>query len=142
MADLLSIEAIGITFSVLKATPLYNAVNGKFFKGSKTKNFTGECVVINALPMTGSQHQLCIVNVNVFVPNLKLPIPGSSPLVYDQTQANYPRMAALSKMVSAVLREYHNENHSLEIEQEYPLENEGFNEHYINFRVRFRNVNI
>ncbi len=138
MAEKLTTEATSATYSLLENTPLFEEVGGKFFKGSKTKNFTGESVVINALPMTGDQHQLCIVNVNVFVPNLVLETSEG----IDRTQANYARITVLGKLVRQFLNEYYYGDHSWVIEQEYTQVNEGFDEHFINFRVRFRNINI
>lgn len=38
-----------------------------------------ECVVINALPLTGSILKQCYVNVNVFVKDLTIPNMGSLP---------------------------------------------------------------
>lgn len=137
MAKLLSVDVLGIVYSVVKGCPVWGLIGGKVFKGNKALNHTGECIVINALPITGVQHQKCVVIINVFVPN-RTDIGNGT----DKTQANYPRIKELSDPISTLLTDYYHDDYSLIIEQEYITENEGFNEHYNEFRVKFRNVNI
>ncbi|WP_231464678.1 hypothetical protein [Pedobacter sp. Leaf132] len=134
MASKLSIEAIEIVYKLLKD----GGITLEMFKGNKPDGFSGECIVINSLGMTNEQLQESLINVNVFVPNLSQKIGTSQ----DNSQANYPRIKELSKQVYELLDEVDQDEWSLNIEQDYIIANEGFNEHFNNFRIEFRNENI
>ncbi|WP_131535459.1 hypothetical protein [Pedobacter nototheniae] len=134
MSKKISIEVIDIVYKLL----ISGGINLEIFKGNKPASFSGECIVINALPLSNDQLQECIINVNVFVPNLTLKIGTNQ----DNSQANYERIKVLSLKVSEILNEVDIDDWSLNIDQEYVLENEGFNEHFNNFRISFRNENI
>lgn len=134
MSRKLSIEVIEIVYKLLVA----GGIGIESFKGNKPDSFSGECVVINSLPLSSDQLQVCIVNVNVFVPNLSQKI-GSN---QDESQANYKRIKELSLKVNSILEEVDIDDWSLNIDQEYVLPNESFNEHINNFRISFRNENI
>ncbi|WP_316851160.1 hypothetical protein [Pedobacter agri] len=134
MSRKLSIEVIEIVYKLLVA----GGIGIELFKGNKPDSFNGECVVINALPLSSDQLQICIVNVNVFVPNLSQKI-GST---QDKSQANYKRIKELSLKVTEILDQVDLDDWSLNIDQEYVLQNEGFNEHFNNFRISFRNENL
>ncbi|RZJ88730.1 MAG: hypothetical protein EOO20_12830, partial [Chryseobacterium sp.] len=97
MSKKLSIEVIEIVYKLLVA----GGINLEIFKGNKPDSFKGECIVINALPLSSDQLQVCIVNVNVFVPNLSNKI-GST---QDNSQANYPRIKEISLLVTNILEE-------------------------------------
>ena len=134
MARKLSLDAIEIVYKLLVA----GHITLEIFKGNKPQSFNGECIVINALPISSDQLQTCTMNVNVFVPNLELEIAGKQ----DNSQANYPRIKELSLLVTEILKEVDVDDWSLNIEWEYILENEGFNEHFNNCRISFRNENL
>lgn len=134
MSKKLSIEAIEIVYLLLIA----GNVGIEGFKGNKPDSFNQECFTVNALPISSDQLQECTVMVNVFVPNLELHLGNT----VDKSQANYPRIKALSAKVTEILNEVDKDDWALNIDQEYILPNDGFNEHYNNFRIIFRNENI
>jgi len=138
MARKIAVEAINKAYSVLSNTTLFNAVEGNFFKGKKPDDFIGECVVITSLPMSRDQLQVCRIMVNIHVPNLEIELNDK----IDRSQANYPRIAILSKIVDDTFIEFDEGDISFRIEDDHVMENEGFDEHYNNYRIVFRNVNI
>ena len=136
---MLSNEAVNTCYSVLRNSSVFASINQKLYKCVKSPLNTGECIVINALPMTDEQLQECVLNVNVFVPNIKTTLPDNS---IDESIPNSKRLTELSKMIYETLHDYDTENVSMRIEQEHTLQNDNFKEHYQNIRVKFININF
>jgi hypothetical protein len=138
MARKVSTEAINTVLKVLTASPVNDAISGQFFKRKKPNNFKGECIVIAALAMTKDQLQVCRVMVNAFVPNLAIKVNKET----DRSQQDEKRLGALATLIDEALNDYDQDDISLRIEDESVIENDGFDEHYSNNRVVYRNVNI
>lgn len=135
MARKNAIDVLDIVFGLLKGA----FANGmQIFKGGKPLNFLQECIVLTSLPFSPDQLQVGRVNVNVHVPNLKTRINGAD----DYTQANFPRIGELTEIAKDVLEDYDHEGYSIRLEFEHIFKEEGFNEHYNNIRIIFRNENI
>ncbi|RNL50769.1 hypothetical protein D7004_17935 [Pedobacter jejuensis] len=112
------------------------------FKGKKPDDFVGECIVINALPITKDQLQVCRVNVNIYVPNLEQDRLVEGEIKKDRSQPNFPRLKELTIQVDDLFEDYDTDEYSIRVEDEYMIENDGFAEHYNNIRTVFRNINI
>lgn len=88
---------------------------------------SGECVVINALPLTGSILKRCIVNVNIYAKDLLIPDGASVP--------NTSRLNALAAHYAPILERIINNNAYLYLESEGIEADSGIKFHYLNFRL-------
>lgn len=88
---------------------------------------SGECVVINALPLTGSILKRCIVNVNIYAKDLLVPDGASVP--------NTSRLNALAAHYAPILERIINNNAYLYLESEGIEADSGIKFHYLNFRL-------
>lgn len=88
---------------------------------------SGECVVINALPLTGSILRRCIVNVNIYAKDLLVPDGASVP--------NTSRLNALAAHYAPILERIINNNAYLYLESEGIEADSGIKFHYLNFRL-------
>ena len=88
---------------------------------------SGECVVINALPLTGSILKRCIVNVNIYAKDLLIPDGASVP--------NTSRLNALAAHYAPILERIINKNAYLYLESEGIEADSGIKFHYLNFRL-------
>ena len=86
-----------------------------------------ECIVINALPLTGSILKQCYVNVNVFVKDLTIPNMGSLP--------NTSRLKAVGEEFQPLLTKIIKKNAHLYLDSEGVERDEQTGFHYINFRL-------
>jgi len=87
--------AIDTIWKLVNASALKTALTGGIYKLQRPVNSAKEDVVINALPLTIDVPQRCDVNVNIYVPNLKL--------TNDSTQPNFKRMDTLAALALALL---------------------------------------
>lgn len=90
-----------------------------------------EFVVINSFPIDANVLQKCIVNVNYHVRDI-------SPGVPNQTRLNAGAalvMAALKKVTAT------NKTYMIDFENSEQLKEQGQEEHFINMRFSFKNIN-
>lgn len=88
---------------------------------------SGECVVINALPLTGSVFKRCYINVNIYAKDLLVPDGASVP--------NTSRLNALAAHYAPILERIINNNAYLYLESEGIEADSGIKFHYLNFRL-------
>lgn len=88
---------------------------------------SGECVVINALPLTGSILKRCYINVNIYAKDLLVPDGASVP--------NTSRLNALAAHYAPILERIINNNAYLYLESEGIEADSGIKFHYLNFRL-------
>lgn len=131
----IAIEAVSDVYKIVKNSSLFAELGGRVYAFERPRDTVGEAIVINALPMTSESLQECVLNLNIFVPNMQLMIAGK----LDDSQPNLARIAFLSKMVYPLFDDYWADGFSIWIEQEYMLGNSPINEHYNNFRLSFKN---
>lgn len=113
-------------------------LSGDIFKNVKPDNYTGECVVINSLPIVGLQMQRGYANVNIYAPNLKLNIQGQP----DNSQPNTDRIKAISAAVVPIVEDAV-ANGSLFFIDSMTLYSEDNNrEHFLNIRIATRSPNL
>ena len=114
-----------------------NAPTGNITKYTRLANSTLEDVVVK--PLTGQRYtpvQESVILVNLYVPNLRLQLPGG---VVDQSQPNAERFEYLAELLSNILAEFwsFDGRYGFEVEQDNgPFEDKN-NQHFISFRVRF-----
>jgi hypothetical protein len=133
-----TLELVDIVYQRLKGSSLDSAISGDVYKHKRPINSVLEDVVINSLPANNFQVQSAVVNVNVFVPNLKLRINN----IQDNTQPDHVRLKALCALALDRLTDYWQDDFNLDIQQQMLLEDEASAAHYINIRLDFFNINL
>lgn len=123
-------------FSVVKAA-VSDFISGKVYrKGMRPDDARGEDVVVSFLTGFNLQVQSGIVNVNAYVPDKA--VSGYSVKVQD-----IKRLDALEELICGVFENIVNDEYDFAIE-DTPVTDavEGIEEHFINFRVKFRRTTI
>jgi hypothetical protein len=133
------IDLVDDTYSLLDVPEVYSAMaSGDIFLDSKPDGYTGECIVINSLPVTGDQLQKAVVNVNIYAPNLKLAINGQP----DNSQPNRKRLKAIADVVIPILTDAIINNTVTRVQNVTMIREPELNEHFINIRVETNSINI
>lgn len=88
---------------------------------------SGECVVINALPLAGSVLKRCYVNVNIYAKDLLVADGASLP--------DTARLNVLAGQYAPILEKIINNNAYLYLESEGIEADSGIKFHYLNFRL-------
>lgn len=135
-------QAVNYLVEAIKASPLAlgaGKVSGGVYAFQRPLDSRKEDVVVNSLAMTKEAVQEGVLNVNVFVPNKHY----SSATATDTTRPDMERLTALSILGAEVLEEYWDETGevSFELQQDTVFPDQG-DQHYVNFRVIFRTLNI
>lgn len=126
-------EIVAEVFKIVKAANITPNV----FKKERPLNFTGKCIVINSLPVTTGQLQVAVINVNYFVPNLKL---GNNQV--DETQPDSAALDAGERQIAVLFQDLiYNDSNYFE-PQLNQMANDGFKEWYVNARINFTNGNV
>lgn len=131
------LEAMSLVYTKLNSSELKTAVNGGIYKLRRPDSSVKDDVVINALPLTGTADQSCVVNVNIHVAD-----------IYDtkkeprQYRPNTSRMEALAKIAISTLRYIHGKDYELYVEDQALYEERSINQHYFNLRIRLHKHNI
>lgn len=125
-----------ILLSPLKQSILPPAASGLVYKYQRELNSRGEDIVINALPLSNGPVQTCIVNVNIYCPNIKLPLGLNK---FDNTQPDSNRLAQLAQLAVASLTDvaHYNGMYEYTIQQQQLYTAEDNTEHFLNFRIEF-----
>lgn len=113
--------------------------NGELCLMDRPLDSEKEDVVINLL--TNSLEvdvSECILNVNVFVPNLVLTFSNGN---VDRSQPDFGRLKYLGKLAVASLRDvWHSDGtYTFTVQQETVFPDKG-NQHYLNIRVEFNSI--
>ena len=125
-------------FTLLNVQEVLSNISGGVYPNSRPIDSRMEDVVINSLPITGSQLQVNITNVNIHVPNLKISIGGKQ----DNTQPNLKRLKEISAVVEPIIVDAMINGTVTEIEQAILIEEKELNEHFLNYRVKTHTVNL
>lgn len=125
-------------FSLLNVQEVLSNISGSVYPNSRPIDSRMEDIVINSLPITGSQLQVNITNVNIHVPNLKISIGGKQ----DNTQPNLKRLKEISAVVEPIIIDAMINGTVTEIEQAILIEEKELNEHFLNYRVKTHTVNL
>lgn len=135
-----SIEVVNVLFSTIANSLLMTDVkrpNGKLCKFERPLNSMLEDVVINGLGLDRDDVQEGVLNMNIYVSNLKFP-----DLPEDKAQPDMARFLYLSKLANVALGEGEevwdeSGRYCFVLQQDMPPEPDSNNQHYINFRVEF-----
>lgn len=131
-----TLDLVDIVWQRLNTSPLKTEINGGLFKHRRPAGSQNEDVVINALPINNLQLQSAIVNVNIHAPNLTIQV-GS---IQDNKQPDSERLNELTKIAVEALSEVWSDDYNYDVQQEVLIEDEE--DHYINIRLEFFNINI
>jgi len=138
-----SIEVVNVLFQHIENSVLVNSLkkpNGKLCKYQKPLNSELEDVVINGLPLVKGDVDEAVLNVNIYVPNLKLP--DNNP---DRSQPDTARLLVLAKLGNQAFADGADEDGEIWDEagqycfkyQQDTVMDDVNNMHYINFRIEF-----
>lgn len=135
-----TLQIVNIIWKALQISPLKTEISGGIYKHQRPIDSDKEDIIIGCLPITGSQLQEGIVNVNIHVPNLVVNA-GST---QDATQPNSIRLEELAAYALVFLQ-----NLVLEVgEVNFSIDNQmvfaepDVNEHYVNIRLQCYAVNV
>lgn len=126
-------EIVADVFKIVKAANITPNV----FKYERPLNFTGKCIVINSLPVSTEQFQVATININYFVPNLKI---GANPV--DETQPDSVSLNAGERAIAVLFQNLMYNGSSYFDPQLTQMANDGLREWFVNARINFRNDNI
>lgn len=125
-------------YKLIKNSSIPTTVTPNIFKKFKPLNFTGECIVINSLPITGGQLQKGVINVNYFVPNLA--ITTVNPV--DRSQPDSKRLDAGELILAQFLEDIWEMNgYAFSLQQCTQMPEHEINSWYVNLRVNYMNGN-
>lgn len=133
-----TLQLVDLVFLRLKGSSLESAISGKLYKHKRPVNSVLEDIVVNSLPTNNLQLQSAVLNVNIFVPNLKLKINN----VQDNTQPDHLRLETLCNLAVDRLKDYWQDDFNFDVQQQMLFEDEQSGSHYINIRLDFFNINI
>ena len=128
------IEIKDDVYNVIKGSALEMAITGKLSKTGRPFGSNLEDVVVSILDNGTGQIQEAFVNVNIYVPNLK----------NDQTngmEIDDIRCRELCKLASELLEVQRGDDYRFTLDKQRVMEVNGKNEHFINNRLLFRQVN-
>ncbi|AUD00936.1 hypothetical protein [Spirosoma pollinicola] len=124
---------VSILYAHVSVTALTGLVTGSLYKMSRPNGSTLEDIVINGLPVNGSQVQLGTANVNIYVPDLLITVGGNSQPVPDTARLEY-----LEGQAATILSESFTQTHSFTLGSITIIPAEEIPMHYINVRVDFQ----
>jgi len=133
-----TLDAVETMYYHLKGSLLLSAENkitGGLYKLQRPLNSKKEDIVINALPLVKGAVSRCILNVNIYVPNLDFSHLHGSWMQQDRTQPDTKRLADLAWLANRSLPEIWINGHTFQVVQDtiFP---DG-DHHYLNFRIEF-----
>lgn len=118
--------------SELTTSPL--KPSGKIVIGQRLTNSKTEDVIINSLYHDFEQLQRGVLNINVYVPNLKS----------DNAIPNINRLNQLGKLILPIIKDEFGDpvqGYTFWLERQLFLIDDN-HQHYLNNRIQFRNINL
>lgn len=107
-------------------------IDGNVYKTLRPSDRQNEDIVINSLPLSGSQTQRCTLNVNCYVPDV-------FGLISEQEQfmPNLPRLNEIGTAIMALLENEVLADGICWIEMSGVYQEEKINQHYFNVRLQY-----
>lgn len=135
-----SIEVVNMLYQYISHSEIYSDVNrpnGKLCKFEQPLNSILENVVINGLSMIKDNIDEAVLNVNIYVPNLKLP-----DNLADRSQPDTGRLLVLSKLGNKAFKDGDEiwddaGEYCFKYQQDTVMPDENNLQHYLNFRIEF-----
>lgn len=119
-------------YSHIKGSDLVGNVSGILTKTIRPKGSNKEDICISVLANQNSEIQSAFVNVNIYVQDI---------FVNGQYEENSSRLRTLCTIVGDVLKVGFGNGYRFTIDSQRVLEVDGQNEHLINTKLLFKNLN-
>lgn len=126
------IEIKDDVYRVIKGSALEKAITGKLSKTKRPAGSDKEDIVISMLDNGKGQIQEAFVNVNIYVPDS---------FRDGQTEENSFRLRQLCKLAAELLEVQCGEDYRFTLDKQRVMEVNGKNEHFINNKLLFKQVN-
>lgn len=126
------IEIKDDVYRVIKGSDLEKAITGKLSKTKRPAGSDKEDIVISMLDNGKGQIQEAFVNVNIYVPD---------DLRSGQAEENSARLRQLCKLAAELLEVQRGEDYRFTLDKQRVMEVNGKNEHFINNKLLFKQVN-
>ena len=117
-------------YQIIKGSTLEKAVTGKLKKTRRPANSNKEDIVISILENGSGQVQEAFVNVNIYV---------SDDVRDGQAEENSSRLRQLCKLATELLEVQRGEDYRFTLDR--VMEVNGKNEHFINNKLLYKQVN-
>lgn len=126
------IEIKDDVYKVIKGSALEKSITGKLSKTIRPADSDKEDIVISVLDNGKGQIQEAYVNVNIYVPdNLR----------DGQSEENSVRLRQLCKLAAELIEVQRGEDYRFTLDKQRVMEVNGKNEHFINNRLLFKQIN-
>ena len=119
-------------YQIIKGSTLEKAVTGKLKKTRRPANSNKEDIVISILEHGSGQVQEAFVNVNIYV---------SDDVRDGQAEENSSRLRQLCKLATELLEVQRGEDYRFTLDKQRVMEVNGKNEHFINNKLLYKQVN-
>ena len=119
-------------YQIIKGSALEKAVTGKVKKTRRPANSNKEDIVISILENGSGQVQEAFVNVNIYV---------SDDVRDGQAEENSSRLRQLCKLATELLEVQRGEDYRFTLDKQRVMEVNGKNEHFINNKLLYKQVN-
>ena len=119
-------------YQIIKGSTLEKAVTGKLKKTRRPANSNKGDIVISILENGSGQVQEAFVNVNIYV---------SDDVRDGQAEENSSRLRQLCKLATELLEVQRGEDYRFTLDKQRVMEVNGKNEHFINNKLLYKQVN-
>ena len=119
-------------YQIIKGSALEKAVTGKLKNTRRPANSNKEDIVISILENGSGQVQEAFVNVNIYV---------SDDVRDGQAEENSSRLRRLYKLATELLEVQRGEAYRFTLDKQRVMEVNGKNEHFINNKLLYKQVN-
>lgn len=126
------IEIKDDVYKVIEGSVLEKAITGKLSKTKRPAGSDKEDIVISMLDNGKGQIQEAFVNVNIYVPD---------DFRSGQAEENSDRLRQLCKLAAELLEVQRGEDYRFTLDKQRVMEVSGKNEHFINNKLLFKQVN-
>ena len=126
------IEIKDDVYKIIKGSELEKAVTGKLSKTLRPLNSGKEDIVISMLDNGKGQIQEAFVNVNIYIPDNRRE---------GQAEENSVRLRQLCKLAAELLEVQRGEDYRFTLDKQRVMEVNGKNEHFINNKLLYKQVN-
>ncbi len=135
-----TIQAVEIVYQHLLGSVLFTDAKkptGNLYRYQRPDGSGAEDVVVNSIMLNRRSVQEGVLNVNLFVPNKVLQLATGT----DRSQPNHKRLSEISELANTVLNEVWGTGYMFEVQQDNMIPDEN-NQHFLNFRLNFKALNI
>lgn len=116
-------------YAVVVASAIKTEINGEVRIIPRATGSKAEDCIISVLEGDNKQIQDCIVNVNIYVPNMTSG---------GQSVENIPRTKAIAKTCELALKSVFGEGFWISLEKQRIMPVQGKNEYLVNNRIRYK----